>query len=201
MPTGYTQKLCEGEQTFRDFLFTCARGMGACIALRDDALNENLPDDVGFSSDYHAKALLKAKDEVVRLSAMSEEERIVFGKNTIKRELKKAQSRLDETKATRDRLAAMTVQATEWTPPTKDHEGVKRFMLEQLKSTLDFDGDSRYAEREVAILKAKEPIRVWQEALASAKGNVAYNEEEQSKETKQNEARNEWVKLLKSSIA
>ncbi len=199
MPTGYTATLCEKPQTFREFLFTCARAMGACIALRDEPLSSDLPDDVGFSP-YHVTALEKANAEVLRLSEMTTDERLAFGRNGLVDQINQRESSIAETRATRERIANMIAEVTKWTPPTKDHTGLQTFMLDQLRQTLDFDGDCSYSERELEHLKLKRPLDVWEEALAEARRSVEYHREHMAQDDERNRARNEWVQQLKASV-
>lgn len=200
MPTGYTHKLCEGDQSFRDFIFTCARAMGACIALRDEPLSAELPDNVGFS-DYHTGALEAANAEVLRLTAMSDDERLQFGRSQIIERVNSCEKSIAEAKATRSRLEGMLANVEAWTPPTSEHEGFKTFMQEQLTRTMEFDGDGSYYERELATVNAKKPSQVWEEALAKAKSDVEYHIKNGREDAKRNASRNEWVRQLKESVA
>lgn len=73
MPTGYTAGVEDGTvTTLREYALTCARGMGACIMQRDDPMNE--PPKKQEPTDYHVKWLAEAKEKLVQLAAMSNEE-------------------------------------------------------------------------------------------------------------------------------
>jgi len=85
MPTGYTAKLMESGQTFQDFVMQCARAFGACVMMRDDPMDAPIPERFE-PSDYNVKRLAEAKAELVKLQAMTNDEKIAFG------ESKKAES-------------------------------------------------------------------------------------------------------------
>ena len=66
MPTGYTARLCDGEQTFKDFAMLCARACGALIEMREDPMDAPIPEKIKRSS-YYDEALSKAVAEYDRL--------------------------------------------------------------------------------------------------------------------------------------
>lgn len=64
MPTGYTAKLHNGEeQTFPEFVMSCARAFGALITMRDDPADAEIPDEFK-PSDYHVRELEKARERL-----------------------------------------------------------------------------------------------------------------------------------------
>lgn len=67
MPTGYTANVHDGI-TFEQFVWQCARGMGALVTMRDEPTGAPIPERFE-PSDYNAKRLQEAKDELVRLRA------------------------------------------------------------------------------------------------------------------------------------
>ena len=74
MPTGYTAKIANGI-SFQEFAMDCARGMGACIDLRDEPEGGDKIPDAFPPSDYHLKAERAAQAELDGLIAMSAEDR------------------------------------------------------------------------------------------------------------------------------
>jgi len=62
MPTGYTAKLCEGEQSFGEFALGCARAFGACVMQREDSMDD-LPKAREHDGDvgYYSRALETAR--------------------------------------------------------------------------------------------------------------------------------------------
>src|SRR5882762_3281786 len=74
MPTGYTSRLHDGEQTFEEFLWTCARGMGAFVTMRDAPLDAPLPDEFGPQTSYLERSLAQALATSAEASAWTEEQ-------------------------------------------------------------------------------------------------------------------------------
>lgn len=68
MPTGYTYAIKEGI-SFRDFVLKCARAFEACVSMRDDPMDKEIPEFV--ASDYYQKELDKSfarLNEIVKMS-------------------------------------------------------------------------------------------------------------------------------------
>jgi len=78
MPTGYTATLMEKNQTFPEFIMGCARAFGALIMMRDDPNDATIPDKFE-PSDYHAKGIIKAREKLAKLKAMTDGEKLAFG--------------------------------------------------------------------------------------------------------------------------
>jgi hypothetical protein len=70
MPTGYTADIKDGID-FKTYAMNCARAFGACVMLRDEpGGGERIP-DAFEPSDYHLKAVEKARVELAALDAMT----------------------------------------------------------------------------------------------------------------------------------
>ena len=68
MPTGYTN-IIKNDISFKEFTLRCARNFGACITMRDDAWDKEIPK---FKpTDYHIKELKKLRKKLSELKKMS----------------------------------------------------------------------------------------------------------------------------------
>ncbi len=91
-------------------------------------------------------------------------------------------------------MTAMLDAAKAWEPPTKDHAGLKDFMIEQLSESLH--GDMRWpgpVEQTGSEWRANEIVR--------AKKDIDYHTREQEKEVERANTRTEWVKSLRQSLS
>lgn len=193
MPTGYTAKLMEEGQTFPEFAMTCARAFGATISMRDDPHDKPIPK---FEpSDYHIKALARAKAEYARLQEMGGSERIAFGEQQRQLEIERCQAILTKDREENERLIAMRLQVEAWTPPTPDHEGMKRFMLQQIDTSMN-TCNSLYLKR----AEEKAPVHYYAEAVLSAERDIKYHAAEHAKELAKVDSHNEWVQRLRESL-
>ena len=194
MPTGYTSKLMEKGQDFRSFVLTCARGMGACIMQRDDPMDQ--PPQKQKPSDYHIKAIAEADKKLAKLKAMSPAKQREYGEDLRAKErvrLKQGQASEQEQEA---RLERMEAQVRAWQTPTKDHDGLKDFMLDQIKISKHGDWMAKY----VREAEQKSPDAYFAEELSKAARDINYHLEEHEKEVARTNSRNEWIDQLYKSL-
>jgi len=195
MATGYTSVVKDGI-SFSQFALRCAHAVGEPVELRDSGLGSPIPE---FKPcDYHQKELEKAKERLACLRKMdataadvsAEAEWVRLSADhircvTAKRDL-------------RAKYEAMLKQVEAWVPPTYDHQGLKRFMTEQLTSSIDSDCSERY-DAEFAPKHLTGPAVLARE-LATAQKNIYYHTAEYAKEVACCAERNEWVRALRESL-
>jgi hypothetical protein len=137
MPTGYTCDIKDGI-SFEKFALICARAFGACISMREDSLDTPIPEEL-TPSDYHEKQIKKAELELEELKAMSMEDAQEKAKKEWQSEWDNHRRIIDENAKLRRLYEDMLMNVYCWTPPTTEHNGLKKFMEEQILSSIDFD--------------------------------------------------------------
>jgi hypothetical protein len=196
MPTGYTSSLYDGEQSFEDFTLRCARAMGALISMRDAPWDAPIPDEVEPSTKYHDDAIAAARARLRKLDGITP----ATAEKEAKREYEKRFAVRDDTEAERRerraRYEEMVRQVEAWEPPTADHTGLKDFMLEQLRQSIDFD-TKPWAMPVDDPLSGQEWIEVQR---AQAERNLTHHIAEREKEIERATARTAWIKALKASL-
>jgi len=202
MPTGYTYGILDGKvKTFAEFAKKCMKAFGACIHMRDDDNDKPyVPDKVG---DYHIKALHEAKMELAKARTTPDNILIKKQKSYLERREKEIVERIKKIGENQQKLKTMITECTIWKPPTSEHEGLKKFMLEQLTSTLEHDGDDSYYRTKLIevrnSLKNINPEKIRAENIESAKNSVKYHTKQLREEEERVAERNKWVAdLLKS---
>jgi hypothetical protein len=200
MPTGYTAKLAEGEQSFRDFVLTCARAFGACIDLRDSPLDAPIPEEFKASPHYQ-EAQNNAVAELDRLTAMTDDERRAYGEKQKAERVASCRKYIAKEAAQRKRYEGMVGQVQAWVPPSSEHENLKEFMLEQLQSSIKFDCSSSYWAERLTSAESADPLSLYQEAVDSAKSSVGYYEKHIEEEKKRADGNTNWVRQLRESLA
>lgn len=199
MPTGYTAELYDGKApvTFERFILQCARAFGALVTMRDDPHDAAIPEKFE-PADYHAKSLERGRRDLAEVRALSEsacDERAAIEYDRLVSERKQSEERR---LAIRVRYEAMLVHVRAWTPPTPDHDGLKRFMVEQLEGALDFDC---------------KPIDKWWPAPVRQSGlawrasrveqlerSIARDAEQSAEEVTRADSRTAWVAALRGSL-
>ncbi len=197
MATGYTYKLIEEGQTFQEFAKGCARAFGGFVHMRDEPMDAplRLPDET--ENNYHAKKLEEETEKLTKLLAFSEEEKITHGEKYIQESIEYAKKAIKKKQLGNSRIEQMMVDVSNWTPPTKDHEEFKRFMLEQLEFSKT---TGSYYEDLIQKLKNYSPIDVYNEDVECSRRSIAYHAEELKKELSKNNNRGQWAKQLIESI-
>lgn len=188
MPTGYTAPVEDGTTTsFRDFALDCARA----FVTREGPI----PDD-GFKphTEYQDRELSKLRTLLDTL-VNSPDDAIQRLRD---HEYDQAVERWGESEgrhaAIIKRYETMLTAVRAWQPPTDEHEGLKKFMDEQLsesiKTTYSWD---RPAE--------PVPIAQWREdKIVATRKSISYNEKALAEELERVNQRNRWVATLRDSL-
>ena len=196
MPTGYTAGIIDGTtETFQDFAKQCMRAFGATIHMRDESMNKEY--EPRTPSDYHTKALNAANEKLKQADKLTDSEIIKTLKKQIEESKTYHTNRISEINIARKKLNEFLVKAKCFTPPTEDHEGIAKFMIEQIETTIKHDGDTDYHDKELAKIDDQlnninaDDIRA--EMVANAKRDIEYHSKEHNAELKRCEDSNKWV--------
>lgn len=194
MPTGYTSYVDDG-CSFQQFVWLCARAFGACVLMRDDNM-EKLPPEGFPVSDYHPKQLVVAEQKLAALKAMTTAEVQDGFLAHMDRVIAERAEYARKKRATKDRYERMLSQVQAWNPPSSDHSSLRDFMIEQLKSSIDFD----CKEYDEGKDDPRKPEDWHKKQIDSAIWSVNYHKSEYEKEKERVEGRNQWLKLLRESV-
>jgi len=196
MPTGYTAQIADG-MTFDEFVWRCARGMGALIDMRDDPLSAHVPERFE-PSPYHIEKQAAARAEIQRLLGLSMAEATAAAEQEFLAAQARHADAIREHDDLRMKYEVMLEKVRAWKPPTPDHEGMKKFMIEQLVSSIDFDCDnSYYLEHPPHRLSGPDWLA---EKISGAQHDDHYHTNEYTKEVERVECRNRWLKALRDSL-
>ena len=162
MPTGYTAIIeSDKEVTFKEFALGCARNFGACITMRDDPADAKIPDEFKPST-YHINAIQNAEQGLKELENMTDQQIETQAKNEFNNELFRIDESLAKERRISDRYAKIKKEVIQWQPPTKDHVGLKDFMLQQIDVSTELNMLEVY-EKERRNLKIKS-VKEWRDS-------------------------------------
>ena len=198
MPTGYTVDIAKGI-TFEKYALGCARAFGACISMRDDSQDREIPDKFK-PSDYHKKTRNNAKEKLEGLEMISLEEAQLRADQEYKDEIARKKSYIEECSDLEQKYRTMLSKVRAWQPPTKDHVEFKNFMEKQIVSSIDFDCDTTYSFKELEKLKRLTGQEWIDKKRKEFLRDIAYHSKEWAKELERVSGRNEWIKALKESL-
>ncbi len=197
MPTGYTSQVADGELTFGQFVWRCARAFGALIEMRDSSLDA-VPPERFESSGYEQKSLDESKARLAKLLEMTPVE-VEKAQLARAKENRKHQEDIREShRQKRTNYEAMLAQAEAWETPSDEHSGLKDFMVSQLRESIEFDC---YEIKDDYLGKVPGTGKEWLDAeIASAQLRVSRDEEDLRKSLERTDSRNLWLKDLRDSV-
>lgn len=196
MPTGYTYAIKDGI-SFEKFAMDCARAFGACVLLRDEGGGGEVIPDAFEPSQHHFNAAMSARKELAALDEISDEE----AERKASEEFDKAETssfvRLQEHRDLRAKYEAMLEKVRAWKPPTPDHEEMKKFMADQITSSIRFDCDEKYYSTPTVRVSGAEWLAA---AKKRAKQDIQYHEAEYEREVDRAKSRTAWIQALRNSL-
>lgn len=193
MPTGYTADIYEGKDvSFSDFALKCARAFGACIEQRDDDPNDKPKLIEKTKDNYHIKKIEKAK----KWKKPTKAEFDAYVKN----QTAYYNEQIDKQNKLKASYQKMLDKANAWTPPTKEHEGLKKFMINQLTESMEFDCSNDYYQRELNNIKQLTYNQYVNDMRDSNKRDIEYHTNELKKDNERVDTRNAWISALYKSL-
>ena len=198
MSTGYTCVIEEGA-SFEEFVLRCARRFGALVHMRDDPLNEPIPDEVPRSN-FYEQALAKAEKNLSRLKSMTVEEANQKALEDHKEVVKSCKQRVKEKRDLYEKYRDMLIKVEAWNPPTKDHVELKKFMVQQILDSIDFDCNETivYNNCPKNPMTGQEWLDFW---IKETEKDIKYYKKEREKDLERARKKTEWIQNLKKSLA
>lgn len=203
MPTGYTDPILKGKITnFKDYAKLCMRAFGAAIHMRDDSL------DIEYTkrepSQYHIDSLKSWEERLSELKSMTDEQLIEKRRNEIQDDINYHEKKVIECKENFTKLKSILDEVQSWEPPTEEHTGIKKFMIEQITETMKFDTDAKYHVLEIKNHTEKlnsldiDDVKIGY--LEDAERNVKYHVSNNEDEIKRVNDSNKWVETFLNSL-
>ena len=193
--TGYVHHMIDNNQTFAQFALTCARNFGALILMRDESMDAPIPERFE-PPDFHRKQASDAEGELETFSAMSAGERREWAVRNIREQLEYWRKYEKEAQDRAGKIRDMLAEVRAWQSPSDDHDGLKRFMAEQLESSLPGD----YYAEEIAKWMTLDPTAHAEAHLKRLREQIAYHHKEYVEEVSRTEQRNRWLAQLRRSL-
>ena len=137
MPTGYTSYIKDGKITSgKEFLKLCTRAFGIAVDLKDESLDVPTPNHFKLHP-YYEKAYkdsLASREKAYSMTLEEVKEDIISKYNDNKG---RAEKILEEYKDEDKKYLKVREEVEKWTPPTPEHENLKKFCLEQIDMSLN----------------------------------------------------------------
>ena len=202
MPTGYTAGIINGTtKDFKEYAKHCERAFS--IHLRDEPFDSKYKPRT--PSDYHIKAITKAK-ETLKENEFFEDSKIIEREKTrLLDNVKRYKTLIKEERVIKKRLELFLAKAENFKPPTERHKGIADFMQSQIKETINFDCDNNYYADELEKSK-KELININADDIrcflrTQATKGLAYHTKEHEAELKRCRDSNKWHEDFINALA
>jgi hypothetical protein len=196
MPTGYTCDIEKGI-TFNEFIMKCARAFGACIEMRDAPSNTKIPKEFK-PSNYHKQELKDTLKKLAKIEKMSVNEATKMAKKECQERVKEHKEIIRDKIILKNKYNKMLNDVNDWTPPSKDHIGLKDFMQQQIKESIKFDCDITYYEKNSPILMTGEQWKKMRIEILT--DDIKYHTRLYTEEVQKTQERNCWIKQLRESL-
>lgn len=191
MPTGYTAKLSQGEQSFHEFILTCARAFGACVMQREDSM-DILP-QIPKREIYHQQQAASARDRIDMLAKLSYDGAMQHAAAQHANAMRDWATHNETRSQENSRFLGMMEQVRAWEPPTSDHAELKKFMLDQLElSVNNYDYPAPVLQ---------DPRRWLADELAETGRSLAYHTKAQDEANARHASRVKWIEALYASLS
>lgn len=202
MPTGYTVYIEDGEiTTGKDFLKLCTRAFGVTIDLRDEPLS--VPTPSSFEpSPFYKESYDRALKKLEEVNNMSFNEAKIQMRADYEKTISDYKNYAEREIAMNEKYAKVRKEVEEWIPPTEEHEGIKKFALEQIDMCIT---KQEYIDE--YLEKSKEEFDDSDEAVQNYindivdyyQRDIERSYESWQKELERTRSKNEWMtKFLES---
>lgn len=132
MPTGYTAHIEDGEiTTGKEFLRLCTRAFGIAIDVKDEPLSTPTPSSFE-PSPFYKESYDRALKKLEEVNKMTFDEAKIQMRADYEKRISDYKAYAERETAMNKKYAKVRKEVEEWIPPTKEHEGIKKFALEQI---------------------------------------------------------------------
>jgi hypothetical protein len=194
MPTGYTADIEKGI-SFPQFAMSCARAFGALVEMREEPYDAVIPEEFQ-PSDYHINALKNAEQELNDIGCCSIDFATKNSQKEYDKEVEDNKRYRNNKRLLKEKYIKMLKEVNDWNPPSEEHEGLKKFMIDQIKGSIDFDC-SEYPQQKPILLTGKQWIDKQKKQILK---DIEYHSKEYKEECDRVAGRNKWIKQLRESL-
>jgi translation initiation factor 2B subunit (eIF-2B alpha/beta/delta family) len=169
------------------------------MSQRDDDHSDKLKPDT--ESGYYKKEIKETELKIKKMKAMTSEQIVKAHALALKDAKKRRESAEKKRLNELAKYNQMLSDVSAWQPPTADHEGLKKFMVDQINQSIDFDCKPyNFYESDVNALEAvthKQWHKNELEKLQKELSRIAKSREE---DLQRIAGRNKWKEQLCKSL-
>lgn len=175
MATGYTECIKKGID-FKTFVLRCSRAFGPCVMK---------------PSKYYTNKVKKTKQELDNLKKMTHEDAERACVREYNEYNKRYEENVREKSELKEKYEVMLSEVRKWQPPSKDYNGLKKFMIEQINQSIKWDCSPPDP------IEPKKSGKEWLKSrIKSCKYDLKYYSKEEKQENNNYEFRKKWIEKL-----
>lgn len=194
MPSGYTSTIADGA-SFKQFLLRCAHAFAPLHRSADGPMDAPLPPRLQPDS-YYLERHNDYKEEIERLNAMSDYACECEAVGEFKRAQEASEADVARKTQWRIKYEAMLEKVQQWAPPTENHAGLKKFMIQQLEEAIRWDCEI-YTDDRVYLTVGKE----WRAGkLTELQEQADRKFKDYLEEVAATAGRNAWIDALRDQV-
>lgn len=203
MPTGYTSYIESGEITSgAEFLKLCTRAFGVAVQVRDEPLS--VPTPTHFEPDnYYLKRLESALQHWEEVKLLTFNDMKLKMSQDYTEQVLSCRKHLKDAIELNEKYEKIKKQIELWAPPSKEHQSLKRFALEQIEMSMKTQKELDYY-----LSRIETPLDISDEAVRkqlrtvidNAKQDVEHAYNSWKAELERVDERNKYMEQLMESL-
>ena len=202
--TAYTCGIADGSiGTAKEYLKKCIREFGICYEQHDEGLDTELKTHFTADTGYFEKMIQMAEDGIRRLEGHDPDDIYRAYVEQIRARNDMNQSAWERAKAENERYEKIRGAVETWRPPTKGHEPIKIFALEQIDKCMETP--ERMEELRYKAEHPDEPtmedFEAWKASyIQMQREEIEYARRKIAERRADAEKRNEYMRLFLESL-
>ena len=197
MPTGYTCKVRDGEITdSNQFLWEVAHQFGGFVCIPSDFTIDSDAEKFIKISTYYERNIQQLQKELEKYQTITDEELQKQIQDNYNKSLEENKKTRDTYRLYRKRYEDMLSKVKLWTPPTSEHENIKRDAIIQLETSIECDCNEEYINEPV-LYDVKEYRK---DMLVMLTDRLSRAYQDYNDQLKVHRNRVEWMKALQDSL-
>lgn len=162
-------------------------------------MDAEIPEKFEPSSWYKEKieGLERELEKVKRIGPLTAQ---TCAKEDYEQQVAAHQKYISNMKDDMSKYKAMYAKIVKWKPPTDDHIHLKKFMIDQINSSIAHDCDIQYHVEKIKELRPLTGAQWKKQRVKKIEENIKYCEEKYAEEVERAAWRTQWITELRKSL-
>jgi len=192
MPTGHTSHILEG-CSFKTFAESCALSI---VSYDESKLVKH------ELNDFYPKKLKEAQKIMKKYNAFSDDDWKVAFEFDRNKQIHDFQACIDQWDKKRSQYEAMLIQVNAWIPPTTKHQYLKKYMIDQITGSINYDcpKDNTFYKDKIAQVAKLTLDQYKTQIITELKRDISRYAQQIAEELKGKTERDLYIDQLEASL-